>query len=526
MFAQWLEEHQEEITQAYIAQRREQGDPRPEEAMRAGLKVGILSLVQAVRKEEHWRLNNEEMARRALESGTPLEILAEAISSLYVAVRQVLYDERPPQLAEWLGVLGERSLTGSQIATKIMASSMEELIARRTEELAVFQTMVENSLDAIFTVDLDTRFTFANRATCEMFGCDYESQEMIGQLGTDYWPEEDLPILTETVMPQVVAGGWSGEVRQKRKDGTLFDGSAALIPLRDSEGQPVGVALTLRDITERKRVEEALRKSEQRHRDLITNLADWVWEVDAQGRYTYSSEQVTDMLGYSVEEILGKTPFDFIKPDEAARIGEIFGEIAAAKAPIVNLENWNITQDGREVCMLTNGTPLLDEDGNLTGYHGIDRDITGRKQAELEQQRAQQQLIEAQQQALKELSTPVIPIMERIIVMPLVGEIDSMRAKDIMRVLLLGIREHRARVVILDITGVPIVDSGVAAHLDKTIQAARLKGARTIITGVSDEVAEAIVDLGIDWSKLDTLSDLRTGLVAALESLGIRLSKA
>jgi rsbT co-antagonist protein RsbR len=91
-----------------------------------------------------------------------------------------------------------------------------------------------------------------------------------------------------------------------------------------------------------------------------------------------------------------------------------------------------------------------------------------------------------------------------------------MRARDVTRNLLAGIREHHARVVILDITGVPVVDSGVAAYLNRTIQAARLKGARTIVTGVSDAVAETIVDLGIDWSGIETVADLRTGLQAAL----------
>ena len=98
-----------------------------------------------------------------------------------------------------------------------------------------------------------------------------------------------------------------------------------------------------------------------------------------------------------------------------------------------------------------------------------------------------------------------------------------MRARDITRSLLAGIRKHRAKVVILDITGVPIVDSGVVDHLNKTMQAARLKGARVIITGISDAVAETIVDLGIDWSGIETLGDLQTGLVAALSSLGVRL---
>jgi anti-anti-sigma regulatory factor/HAMP domain-containing protein len=153
-------------------------------------------------------------------------------------------------------------------------------------------------------------------------------------------------------------------------------------------------------------------------------------------------------------------------------------------------------------------------------------DLIGNLKAESEErERLQQQVIEAQQQTLLELSTPIIPVMDRILVMPLIGIIDATRAKDIMRALLAGIREQRAQVVILDITGVPVVGSGVASHLDKTIQAARLKGAHTIVTGISDAVAEAIVDLGIDWSGITTLGNLQTGLVAALDSLGIKLSK-
>ncbi len=155
----------------------------------------------------------------------------------------------------------------------------------------------------------------------------------------------------------------------------------------------------------------------------------------------------------------------------------------------------------------------------------LELEITEHEQAQAENLQLQRQVIKAQQLALRELSTPIIPVMDRILVMPLIGSIDSMRARDITRVLLAGIREHRATTVILDITGVRIVDSGVANHLNKTIQAARLKGARAIITGISDAVAETIVDLGIDWSGIDTLNDLQTGLVVALERMGIRLTR-
>ncbi|MBN1218897.1 MAG: STAS domain-containing protein [Anaerolineae bacterium] len=148
-----------------------------------------------------------------------------------------------------------------------------------------------------------------------------------------------------------------------------------------------------------------------------------------------------------------------------------------------------------------------------------------RTQLLAEQATLQQQIIEAQQHALKELSTPIIPVMDNVIVMPLIGSIDSLRARDITRTLLTGITQHRAKVVILDVTGVSLMDTGIVNHLNKTIQAARLKGAQTIVTGMSDAVAEAIVDLGIDWSGVTTLSDLQTGLLAALDSLGFRLNK-
>ncbi len=162
----------------------------------------------------------------------------------------------------------------------------------------------------------------------------------------------------------------------------------------------------------------------------------------------------------------------------------------------------------------------------------LSQEIEERQQAESEQARLleeqaalQQEVIEAQRETLKELSTPIIPLMDvpgsgAIIAMPLIGSIDTLRARDITRSLLEGISDHHASVVILDITGVPVVDSGVAGHLNKTIQAARLKGARVIVTGISDAVAEAIVELGINWQNIETLRDLQTGLGRALASMG------
>ena len=134
--------------------------------------------------------------------------------------------------------------------------------------------------------------------------------------------------------------------------------------------------------SERKQAEEAQRESEGRLRDITFSMADWVWEVDENGVYTYSSQKGFDILGRSREEIIGKTPFDFMPLDEARRVAAIFSEIVANKAPIKDLENWNIGKGGEKICLLTNGVPILDEEGRLKGYRGVDKDITDRKRAE------------------------------------------------------------------------------------------------------------------------------------------------
>ncbi len=125
-----------------------------------------------------------------------------------------------------------------------------------------------------------------------------------------------------------------------------------------------------------------LRESENRLADLIFSSSDWVWEVDQNGVYTYSSQKGTDILGRSREQIIGKTPFDFMAPEEARRVSGILAGIMADKAPIRDLENWNIGATGERICLITNGVPIMDRDGNLAGYRGVDKDITARKLGE------------------------------------------------------------------------------------------------------------------------------------------------
>jgi|GEM_PF-4342782 len=142
--------------------------------------------------------------------------------------------------------------------------------------------------------------------------------------------------------------------------------------------------LALRHRDDRRRAAQALRDSEERFRSLVDNMTDFVWEVDAAGRYTYASARVQDILGYAPKDILGKTPFDLMPPDEAARLENEVQDIMDLRLPIHQLENVNVTRNGRMVVMETSGMPMVDADGVLLGYRGVDRDITERKRAEAE----------------------------------------------------------------------------------------------------------------------------------------------
>jgi rsbT co-antagonist protein RsbR len=131
--------------------------------------------------------------------------------------------------------------------------------------------------------------------------------------------------------------------------------------------------------------------------------------------------------------------------------------------------------------------------------------------------------IASQQEAIRELSTPVLRLRDRLLVLPIIGVLDSARARQLTQSLLDSIRTNRAKVVILDVTGVASVDSGVANHLLQTVEACRLMGATVIVTGLSAEVAQTLVTLGVDLTKLNTVGDLQGGIERADRILGNRI---
>jgi rsbT co-antagonist protein RsbR len=134
-----------------------------------------------------------------------------------------------------------------------------------------------------------------------------------------------------------------------------------------------------------------------------------------------------------------------------------------------------------------------------------------------------ERIIRQQQEAIRELSTPVLQVRERLLILPIIGVIDPLRARQLTEQLLRGIRTNRARVVVIDITGVAAMDSHVANHLVQTVEASRLLGATVIVTGLSPEIAQTLVNIGVDLGKMNTVGDLQGGIEEAENLLGYKV---
>jgi len=136
-----------------------------------------------------------------------------------------------------------------------------------------------------------------------------------------------------------------------------------------------------------------------------------------------------------------------------------------------------------------------------------------------------ERIIRQQQEAIRELSTPVLQVREQLLILPIIGVLDSQRARQVTEQLLRAIRANRAKVVVIDITGVPTIDSTVANHLVQTVDASGLMGASVIITGLSSEIALTLVTIGLDLSKMNAVGDLQGGIEEAERLLGYEVTR-
>jgi PAS domain S-box-containing protein len=247
---------------------------------------------------------------------------------------------------------------------------------------------------------------------------------------------------------------------------------------------------------------------------LVASAIDGISFATMDRIVQYSNSAFGEMSGYG-EQSLGVTITDFIPLEERAAINQEVGQSIRATG------HWQ----GRIPYLRPNGVVwqaqasvflVYDPDGALMGQAIILRDATEDIRNEQERAALHEQVIAAQQAALRELSTPLIPLTDDLVAMPLIGTIDSNRAQQVIETLLTGVTASRASTAILDITGVQVVDTQVADALLRAAQAVKMLGARVVLTGIRPEIAQTLVGLGLDLSGIVTRATLQSGIAFAL----------
>ncbi len=270
-------------------------------------------------------------------------------------------------------------VSASAIVRDITEHKRAEEALQESEER--FRSLFENATVGIYRTTPEGRILMANPALIRMLG--YEDFAGLAARNLEeqgFEPSYPRRVFREHLEKDGEVKGL--EAAWTRRDGSLFFVRESGRVVRGESGKVLYYDGIVEDITERKRAEKALQESQERYRDLVGSSNDWVWQVDKNGIYTYVGPQCRELLGYEPEEIIGKTPFDLMPPEEQQRVGKAFGAIAARRASFRALENRNLHKDGHLVIFETNGTPVIDERGIFRGYRGMDRDITERKRAE------------------------------------------------------------------------------------------------------------------------------------------------
>jgi len=288
------------------------------------------------------------------------------------------YRERLEELVEER--TAELRNANEQLQREITERKRAEKALRKSEER--YRSILENIQDGYFEVDLAGNFTFVNGVICKRLG--YSREELIGMNNRQY-TDEATAEKTYQLYNRVYRTGEpvrSFEEDIIRKDGTkeIYDLSVSLI--RDSEGKPIGFRGISRDITDRKRAEEALRESEERYRTIIESIQEGYFEVDLAGNCTFANDARCQSLGYTKEELIGMNNRQFEDKENARKVYQAFNRVYRTGEPVRSFDEEVIRKDGTKVFSELSASLIRDSEGKPIGFRGISRDITERKRAD------------------------------------------------------------------------------------------------------------------------------------------------
>jgi PAS domain S-box-containing protein len=299
--------------------------------------------------------------------------------------------------------------TYEELKKKVKALEKTETALRESEEL--YHSLFESAPVGIGIADRNGNLIDFNEAILKPGEYVAEDIFKIKNIKKLYYDQK----ARDDVLARLNKQGFvdRAEVQFRRKDGQSYDCLLSLRPITYKE-KPCTQAI-VQDVTRLKEIEKMLWDSRERFLSLVETTSDWIWEVDRTGAYIFSNQKVKDILGYDRQEVIGKKPFDFMRPNEAQKVAKIFRKLSKSRQAFSGMENINLHRDGHEVVLETSGVPVFDENGEYLGYRGIDRDITKRKSAEqvLEEINAELEnrveartadLIKANQQLKKEVA--------------------------------------------------------------------------------------------------------------------------
>jgi PAS domain S-box-containing protein len=266
--------------------------------------------------------------------------------------------------------------------------------------------------------------------------------------------------------------------------------------------------------------QKALRETEERYRTLYLRTPAMMHSIDTEGHIVSVSDLWLETLGYPREEVIGRKSNEFMTEESRRYSSKIVLPSFFKGDGIANDIHYQfVTKSGEVRDFLLSATFDRDAAGVPVGALAVLIDVTDRRKMEraLRESAVQAEVIRTQEASLRALSTPLIPVGDRVVVMPLVGSISKARAERILEALLAGVTEHRASFAILDVTGVPEVNETVAEALIHAAGAVRLLGAQAVLTGIQPQVAQALVQMGVDLGGIVTRNTLQSAIAYALD---------